>query len=185
MLICTCKALSFSLFAFSRESTPVNAGNEREMELPMTILCAFLILGLTAGLQPLTEIKPDAQELAVFPSTLRAALKKAAPDAPLQGTVIHVVGATLVEDLADWSPLCEDGATIVLVGPQVEPMQVMLKGREIVERDRSGQHCVTVIRGLYSRGFLRQALGNGHPATDPDAVITVLLHLITLLLGEV
>ena len=151
----------------------------------MTILCAFLLLGLTAGLQPLTEIKPDAQELAVFPSTLRAALKKAAPDAPLQGTVIHVVGATLVEDLADWSPLCEDGATIVLVGPQVEPMQVMLKGREIVERDRSGQHCVTVIRGLYSRGFLRQALGNGHPATDPDAVITVLLHLITLLLGEV
>ena len=120
------------------------------------------------SLQPLTEITPDADELAVFVATVRAALKKvSAPQKP----IVHIVGASKVEDMVDWAPLCALGATLLLTGPQVEPLAKMVKGQAEVPRNRTGQQCVTVIRGLYSRGFLREALGTDHPAVQPDFVI--------------
>jgi hypothetical protein len=118
-------------------------------------------------LQPLTEVAPDAEELAVFVSTLSAVLKKLAPQKP----VVHLVGASRVEDMVDWTALCSDGATLVLTGPQVEPLAKMVKGRAVVPRNRTGQACVIVIRGLYSRGFVREALGGDHPAVEPHIVM--------------
>ena len=82
------------------------------------------------------------------------------------------MGATAVEDAVDWSPLCDDGLTLVLVGPQVEPLAKMVKGEEVVPRERPGQECVTVIRGLYSPGMVREVLGAQSAAASPDVVVS-------------
>ena len=88
---------------------------------------------VTRALEPLTGVVPDDEELKVFPRTLRAALSKIAPSSksshirPKDTTpntnssnlVIHIVGASDVEDAVDWENMCRDGFTLVLVGPMV------------------------------------------------------------------
>ena len=124
------------------------------------------------ALQPLTEMAADPVELGVFATTLISAFEKVAgTSGSLEGQVVHVVGATKVEDSVDWAQLCKLGATLVLVGPQVEPLAKMVKGESVIPRKKTGQGCVLVIRGLYSRGIVREGLGDNHPAVDPDLVI--------------
>lgn len=134
-------------------------------------VAVFTTLSLRSffALDPLTQIEPDAAELGVFPITLSAALARAGvlPDK----SVIHVVGATSVEDSVDWSSFCQKGASVVLVGPQVAPIGKFVKGAAVLPREKLGQECVTVVRGLYSRGVLRAALGDQHEAVEPDMVI--------------
>ena len=133
---------------------------------------ALLLLAATVvdALTPLTEIMPDTEELSVFPATLRAAVTKAGVMS-LTGSVVHIMGATSVEDAVDWSALCADGLTLVLAGPQVHPLAKMVKGQEIVQRKKPGQECVTVVRGLYSVGVVRDALGARHAAANPDVIV--------------
>ena len=127
------------------------------------------LLGLNLALTPLTEIPPESKELSVFGKTLQEALTKSGTEG---GAVVHIVGATSVEDAVDWAPLCKQGHSLVLVGPQVSPISVMVKGEAVVPRDKPGQECVTVVRGLYSRGVLREALGADHKAVEPDLAIS-------------
>ena len=102
-----------------------------------------------------------------IPVALQAALAKLSVT---RAPSIHVIGATKVEDMVDWSLLCQNGVSILLVGPQVEPLAKMV-GSPVVPRDMAGQGCVTVLRGLYSRALVRSVLGD-HPAAIPDIVIT-------------
>lgn len=137
----------------------------------MKLLLRLVCVAAIAALDPLTQIAPDSEELAVFPATLRAALVRAGVP-PRSGLVVHIVGATRVEDAVDWSALCQDGLTLVLAGPQVEPLAKMVKGEAIVPREKGPeQACVLVVRGLYSVGVVREALGESHPAATPDLAI--------------
>ena len=67
------------------------------------LLClAVFVMSLT----PLTQIQPSPAELAVFPETLRQALLKLGSP---KNAVVHILGASSVEDAVDWSSLCLDG----------------------------------------------------------------------------
>eukprot|EP01079_Euglenida_sp_SAG-EU17-18_P001476 gene1476-2797_t len=143
-------------------------------------LVSWATVHRATSLTPLTEVDAEAAELAVFPQTLQ--VTRHTPPTGRQaaaeklrlgpGPVVHVVGATKVEDSADWSALCSSGAAVVLVGPQVEPLAKMTRGEELVRRDRPGQGCVKVVRGLYSRQVVREALGAGQRGAEPDLIIT-------------
>ena len=134
-------------------------------------ICLLMtVLHANHALTPLTEIQASEEELNVFPLTMRAALSRAG--IKLSGAIVHVMGASDVEDAVDWSILCRDGLTIVLVGPQVAPLAKMVRGEEVVARKRTGQECVQVIRSLYSVDVVKDALGTeGSAAADPDLVI--------------
>lgn len=124
----------------------------------------------TLGLTPLTMIEPSSEELAVFSTTLLGALAKVRGPG-LEAPSIHVVGASRVEHLVDWSPICRDGARITLIGPQVEPLEKMVGSPVVPRHGLPGQECVTVLRGLYSRQFVLSALGDRHPGAVPDMAI--------------
>ena len=118
---------------------------------------ALLLLCYTAttALKPLTEIPPSHTELRAFPATVVGALAK------LRGLVgvssqpvVHVIGASSVEASVDWAPVCESGASVVLVGPQLESKAPTQGG------------CVTSVQGLYSVEAIRAAR-----QPEPDAVI--------------
>ena len=85
------------------------------------LLALIASTAVTAGLEPLTGIEPTPAELEVFVSTMRGALERTGPPrtGPPRGPVVHVIGATSVEDSVDWSPVCDDGGIVVLAGPQV------------------------------------------------------------------
>ena len=93
-----------------------------------TLACSSCCI--TVALDPLTHFLPNEEELQVFPKTLLAALSKiassststqdtATPVANSANRVVHIVGASDVEDAVDWSGMCQDGFTLVLVGPMV------------------------------------------------------------------
>ena len=96
-----------------------------------TLACSSCCV--TVALDPLTHFLPNEEELQVFPKTLLAALSKiassststhstqdtASPIANSANRVVHIVGASDVEDAVDWSGMCQDGFTLVLVGPMV------------------------------------------------------------------
>ena len=130
----------------------------------------LLAAGSGGALTPLTEIAPDGEELRAFSTTLLNALQRARVVSVRP--VIHVVGATSVEDRVDWSALCASGATVLLVGPQVEPIGKMV-GSPLVPRLRQSESCVTAIRGLYSQALLVAALGAGHPSATPDLAVAL------------
>ena len=117
---------------------------------------------------PLTEIDATSAELEAFAATLAGAIAKLQLP-PL--AVVHLLGASAVEAAVDWTPVCEAGATLVLVGPQaVAPPG----GRAGTDRDS----CVHTVVGLYSREAVRAGLegvaGVAELATElavPDAVV--------------
>ena len=133
-------------------------------------LALLVAAGCARALTPLTEIEPEDVELGAFAATLLSALKKA--HVVSATPVIHVVGATSVEDRVDWSALCLTGAIVLLVGPQVEPIGTMT-GSPVVPRVRPRERCVTVVRGLYSQSLLVAALGAGHPSATPDLAVAL------------
>ena len=66
-------------------------------------LCFVAAVKPPKSLTPLTAIAPNREELSVFTSTLRAALARLGAPSGSKGTVVHVVGATSVEDDVDWA----------------------------------------------------------------------------------
>ena len=115
-------------------------------------LAVAVVAGVTA-LTPLTDVELTATEGEAFVATLQGALDKLAPAT----RVVHILGASKVEDAVDWSPLCAStpAPTLVLVGPQVV--------------ERPVRDCVYTVKGLYSRDTVLRALG---PAlATPDAVM--------------
>lgn len=133
--------------------------------LTITLAACIVVLGCphVESLKPLTEIQATDEELAAFTATVSGALTKlrgSALDggAALAAPVVHVVGASGVEAAVDWQPLCEAGATIVLVGP------------ELPEGDAKGSlaPCVTIVRSLYSRKAVADA---GAPGADVAVIL--------------
>lgn len=135
------------------------------LAMPRFILLGWVLLPLllaptTSALTPLTDIKPTDAELDAFASTVVGALAKLGRDVRSKTPVIHVVGASAVEEAVDWRPVCQAGASVVLVGPQV------VEQREAGSPPRP--ECVAVVRGLYSRDLVKAALG-GRDAGDAGA----------------
>eukprot|EP01051_Picozoa_sp_SAG22_P000730 SAG22_NODE_22_length_31438_cov_47.016529_14_plen_176_part_00 len=117
----------------------------------LAVAAASVLLHCSGGTEtrerpsPLTEIAPTAVELSAFADTAVGALAKLElPAAALP--VVHVLGASAVEDAVDWSLLCERGAKVHLVGPQA-----------VVPRaaDKGGSSCVAAVEGLYSKELVK------------------------------
>ena len=118
---------------------------------------AVIIVLQALALTPLTEISLTKPEGDAFVATLRGALDKL----KLEGArprVVHLLGASDVEDAVDWSPLCEgtEVPALVLIGPQV------------IERPPDGG-CVHTVKGLYSNGTVHKALGA--TLATPDVIM--------------
>ena len=141
--------------------------------LPLPPLLLVLLLSAlppsSRSLTPLTQIKATPVELSAFAATVVGLVEKLRVERELRypaAPVVHIVGASDVEDAVDWAPVCALGATVVLVGPKIVP--------------REARACVTVVRGLYSRGLVaRRKLSTtpgaaGWPSTagaEPDVVV--------------
>ena len=135
--------------------------------LPLPPLLLVLLLSAlppsSISLTPLTQIKATPVELSAFAATVVGLVEKLRVERELRhptAPVVHIVGASDVEDAVNWAPVCALGATVVLVGPKIVP--------------REARACVTVVRGLYSRalvaGKLSRALGWAGGA-EPDVVV--------------
>jgi hypothetical protein len=122
-------------------------------------LFLLFCLSAAAALTPLTEIKPSPIELNAFAATVLGALGRLQLTA--SKPVIHLLGASDVEAAVDWSPLCEIGATLVMVGPKT--------------MSRVQDDCVLTVKGLYSTQLMESAMQPptrfGSSASDPDVFI--------------
>lgn len=122
----------------------------------LLVLLLFLCSSAASALTPLTEIAPTNVELGAFAATVVGALTRLRSKTnglEKQVRTVHVVGASSVEAAVDWTPVCESGVSVVLVGPQVESSG----------QDEGG--CVTTVKGLYSAAAVRSA-----QQPEPDAV---------------
>ena len=157
--------------------------------LLLLLLSAVATITPATSLTPLTTIEPTEAELMVFGNTFHAAIDRFdLPDQ--QASIVHVVGASAVEDTVNWRLLCDDGMRIVLVGPQVAPIGTMTASPIVPRDDRPGEECVTVVRALYSRAAMAAALGATHPElVTPDAIIVfnadVYMHYWRRTLAEI
>jgi hypothetical protein len=108
-----------------------------------------ITLPLLAALTPLTQIEPTDQELSAFAATVAGALDQL-QEAPTT-SVLHLLGASSTEAMVDWSPLCERGHKLVLVGPNI---------------NEQARACVTAVAGLWSTELLAD-----HPHGAPDVIV--------------
>ena len=149
---------------------------------PTAAACAIVLVLVLClcheaeSLTPLTQIAPSSVELAAFVATLHAAV-----DATIVGprsggderpNAVHIVGVNFVEQSIDWAPLCASGRfNFLLIGPMVDPV-AKLQGSPVVQPlgAKRGHECVCVVRSLYSREAVTDALGATHPLALPDIV---------------
>jgi hypothetical protein len=122
---------------------------------------AVTLAGSTASLTSLTEINATTVELEAFAATVAAALVKIGG---LETPVVHIVGASAVEAAVNWAPLCQTGASLVLLGPQALPPAPAAAGTSGGAAD-----CVTTIQGLYSISAIQAVLGPR--AAQPDMIM--------------
>ena len=96
-----------------------------------------LLVPLVLSLTPMTEIVPTEVELDAFSATVVGAIGRlrGIPRPP----VVGILGASPVESAVDWQAGCLIAKAVVLIGPQVEPVE-----------DSTGDGCVTTYRGLYN-----------------------------------
>lgn len=92
--------------------------------------------------------------------------------------VIHIVGASEVEQEIEWASLCDLGAAVVLVGPTVVPHRStkpkLNESHSYSDSKRKGENCVSAIKGLYSHAAVRRARIQGQLArheVKPDVFI--------------
>lgn len=112
-------------------------------------------------LKPLTEIAPTEVELGAFSATVLGALEKLGfgPGTSAAPPVIHLVGASPVEAAVDWTPVCDTGARVVLVGPQAVPLTGTGQG-----------DCVSVVEAVYTRDAVGKSAAHAEEA-DPDLIV--------------
>lgn len=108
--------------------------------LEALVVAALVCCEPVASLVPLTEIKAEPVELDAFAATLVGALEKLG----LNNPIVHMIGTSDVEHAVDWSPACEMGATILMVGPNAV-------------LHRAAGSCVTAIKGVYSKEVVEAA----------------------------
>ena len=123
-------------------------------------VAAACIFGTSrAALPPLTTIEATADERAAFRETLVGALKRVHGRKESYTSVVHVVGASEVEASIDWTPLCNLGVNLLLVGPKIDPGSV------------TGTNCVSAVRALYSRAAVETSGKVPPTMIHPDLII--------------
>lgn len=140
------------------------------------LICLFFCHN-AESLTPLTQIAPSEVELAAFVSTLHAAIDATlsgprAADSQGRPIAVHIVGVNFVEQSIDWAPLCASGRfNLLLIGPMVDPV-AKLQGSPVVQPlgARRSHECVCIVRSLYSREAVADALGDTHPLALPDII---------------
>ena len=138
------------------------------MRRALAALLLSTAVGPAASPTPLTEIAPVDVELQAFAATVDGALRKL--ELSTAAPVVHIVGASGVEDAVDWSAVCakHPGARLVLVGPQA----VRENDLKVARYEETTDSCtVDVVSGMYSEALMLAELGSDHPATLPDMIM--------------
>jgi len=140
------------------------------------LIVVLSLLSPATALQSITNVTPSMPELQAFYATVQGVIDALT----LAGThyhtrrnpIIHVLGASAVEDSVEWHGLCvgRKGARLVLVGP------------DVVNRPTNGSSpCVSTVKGVYSRALLHKDL-QGHKHATPDAVVLLNADVYVLVL---
>lgn len=156
-----CEYMARLSTTISTRTTRTRRTHTGSVMLHLLLLSAYTV---HASLQPLTEITPTPEELAVFPATVLGAVDKLG--LARSGAVVHLIGTSSVEALADWTPVCDSGVTLVMVGPEAVPL---------AHDSQAEGGCVSVVRGVYSRAIVASS-SNPHAATAADPDVIVLLN---------
>ena len=133
---------------------------------PALPLLLILLFATPTQSIDLTQMKPSSIkeiELQAFSKTVENALINLNLQEK-ESIVIHILGASNVENEVNWNPLCEKyHASFVLIGPNLD---------SDLDLDLGDESCVTRVKSLYGREALRLALGKTKPhLVSPDLIV--------------
>eukprot|EP01047_Picozoa_sp_COSAG01_P072627 COSAG01_NODE_11599_length_1896_cov_2.312187_2_plen_204_part_00 len=141
------------------------------LPIPLLVMASSWFGTHSTALTPMTEIKPTPIELQAFAATMGGALDKLGGLGLLpidRAPVVHVLGASSVEESVDWAPICggsgagQPRAALVLVGPDVN------------SGGGNNSGCVAAaVQGLYSRVAVAAAVSDGPVLLDGRASSTL------------